>query len=381
PVFFHFAALSASFFGPTLVGFRAVGFGATLFFIAAAVLLTRLWTDGDTDRMLLTAAVLVVTPQVNAAWTDGTMHVLAVAFQIAALAAIASGLQRQATGLTHGIAAGVFLTAAALTTPRSYPFVVGFFTASLLPGVFGASRVSGRRMVATAAVTLALLWLLWTLHSHGGPVRWFRYMAYIATHENTDVAILPGAQRELQFSWSGAFTSIVMLVGAFAAARAIERDGADRLGTLRRGMGFALLGAWNAFAITVVVLNYTFSISDYFVLPLLAVVLSSPTLITSGSRLLRSVPAAAFVVAAVVMPGRYARIAATWDARDPDGINDFIADHVPPGSVVVGPEAPYFFPVERSGSTYRAISPRSWADWARWVPVIEPESTQVAKPI
>jgi hypothetical protein len=53
--------------------------------------------------------------------------------------------------------------------------------------------------------------------------------------------------------------------------------------------------------------------------------------------------------------------------------------HVPKGSVVVGPEAPYFFPVERSGSRYRTMSPRSWADWARWVPLVEPEARLVAR--
>ena len=47
-----------------------------------------------------------------------------------------------------------------------------------------------------------------------------------------------------------------------------------------------------------------------------------------------------------------ARTAATWRATDPAPINEFIRRHVPPGSAVVGPEAPYFFPVERNGSRY-----------------------------
>ena len=35
----------------------------------------------------------------------------------------------------------------------------------------------------------------------------------------------------------------------------------------------------------------------------------------------------------------------------------------------------------RSGSRYRTVSPRSWADWARWVPQIEPEALLVARTI
>jgi len=80
-----------------------------------------------------------------------------------------------------------------------------------------------------------------------------------------------------------------------------------------------------------------------------------------------------------VLAVRYARVAGTWEARDPDAIEAFIAAHVPTGSTVIGPEEPYFFPVEQTGSRYRTISPRSWADWARWVPVIEPEATLVAR--
>jgi hypothetical protein len=52
---------------------------------------------------------------------------------------------------------------------------------------------------------------------------------------------------------------------------------------------------------------------------------------------------------------------------------------VPAGSVVVGPEEPFLFPVERNYSRYRTISPRSWADWARWVPIVEPEATAVPR--
>jgi hypothetical protein len=35
----------------------------------------------------------------------------------------------------------------------------------------------------------------------------------------------------------------------------------------------------------------------------------------------------------------------------------------------------FFFAVERAGGYYRSTEPDSWADWARWVPVIEPAAT------
>jgi hypothetical protein len=78
---------------------------------------------------------------------------------------------------------------------------------------------------------------------------------------------------------------------------------------------------------------------------------------------------------------RIVAVTATWEARDPSPVNEFVARYVPAGSAVVGPDEPFLFPVERGFSRYRTISPRSWADWARWVPDIEPAATLVARRI
>jgi len=75
----------------------------------------------------------------------------------------------------------------------------------------------------------------------------------------------------------------------------------------------------------------------------------------------------------------YARVAATWQARDPDSLYAFVTRHVPATSAVAGPRAPYFFAVERSGARYRSVSPESWADWARWMPDVEPEALAEAR--
>ena len=120
--------------------------------------------------------------------------------------------------------------------------------------------------------------------------------------------------------------------------------------------------------------------TEYFDLPLFAVVVAAPWRFFPARYRLTAVALVLLLAAqASIFAARSALIAATWEARNPDLINEFVAAHVPPGSAVVGPEAPYFFPVERSGSRYRTISPRSWADWARWVPQIEPEALRVPR--
>src|SRR5204863_3442251 len=76
---------------------------------------------------------------------------------------------------------------------------------------------------------------------------------------------------------------------------------------------------------------------------------------------------------------RYVIVAGTWAARSPAAFDAFVARHVPPGSAVVGPDAPFFFSVERAGSRFRSIAARSWADWARWVPLVEPAALGVPR--
>jgi hypothetical protein len=145
---------------------------------------------------------------------------------------------------------------------------------------------------------------------------------------------------------------------------------------------FALATTWIAFVLTFTTMNLTWSVGDYFALPLLAVVFAMPRWErTVGRRMLAAAIGCLIACDVGLMALRYTRAAATWAARDPAPLDDFVRAHVPPGSDVVGPEAPYFFPVERSGSRYRTVSPESWADWARWVPLIEPEAIAAARQI
>jgi hypothetical protein len=379
PVFFNLTAISLHFVGPRLLAFRLVSAAGAALFLVAAVLLARVWSD-DEDRWRWSLVLLAISPQVNAGMGAGAMHILAVGLEVAAMAMFAAGLTRESRSVWHGACAGVLLTLAALTTPRSYPFIVGFFSAACVPGIFGGNARAGLRQVAWVGLVVAAGWLLWTTVSHEGPIRWLRYMSYIALHEDTDVAVLPTAVRQLSFGWSAALTTLFAVGGAIVVAIAIARDTSDSSRARARGMAFGLAATWVGLVITAVVMNYTFSIADYFVLPLLAVLLATPRLLLDMRPRLVAVGTAVLVVCCLgVLAFRCVRVAATWDARDPEPLNGFVSMHVPKGSVVVGPEAPYFFPVERSGSRYRTMSPRSWADWARWVPLVEPEARLVAR--
>ena len=379
PVFFSLATTALRWFGVTLLSFRLTSvLGAALCLAAAALLASVL--SGSRERWLWAIALTLLTPEVSNGLGTGVMHMLAVGFELLTLAAFAGGLRQPGrAGVLLSAGAGVALAMAAMTTTRSYLFIAAFFGTGLLLRLAGSPLPRDARWkYAAAAAGFGLPFLWWIVISHGDPIRWARYMTYIFTHEDTDVAILPTAMREFQFSWTPALTPLVGLVGAVLAARGIRRE--------RRGSfnsppvaAFVLVTAFTTYVITVVVLNYTFEIGDYFAIPLFVVVVAMPLRVFAlPERTCRALVGLLLTCQAGLFAVKALRAAATWDATNPTPLNEFVQSLVPPGSVVVGPEAPYFFPVERSGSRYRTFSPRSWADWARWVPVIEPESVRHA---
>jgi len=379
PVFFTLSTAMLQWLGVTLLSFRIASVLGTTIFIAAAALLAH-ELNGPGDRALWAVALLVLTPEINVAISVGAMHMLAVGFEMFALAVFVRGLrQRTSLRLLHGTTAGVALAIAAMTTPRAYLFIAAFFaTWIMLPLARRPFRRATHWQFVAAAAGLAVPFLVWIRISHGDPMSWARYMAYIFLHEDTDVAILPTAFRYWKFSWRLVVTPVIALLAALLAARGMHRERRD---WAARGPGaeFALLTTFVTYVMTVVILNYAFTIGEYFTLPLFAVVVATPLRVFDLSKRTLAVLVALIVACyAGLLALDVARTAATWSASDPSPLNDFVSAHVPPGSAVVGPEAPYFFPVERSGSRFRTVSARSWADWARWVPLIEPGAVRHA---
>lgn len=379
PVFFDLCVLSLRLFGTTLLSFRLVSlFGAALY-VAGTIALSR-EVSGTRNAPYWSAALALMTPEIVLGAANGAMHTLSVGFCVLALAAFVKDFDRRRGGAGWGLLAGAFLLLAALTTPRSYPFVLGFVCAGMVPAMFGSARFAIRHRLAAAVVVVTGGMFLWATLSHGTILRWLRYMSYIATHEDTDVALLPTAIRDFQFHWSGIITPGAAIVGGLVAARALKTRAGGKDDGRHAALTFLLLACWIHLTVTSITLNYTFTIGEYIALPLFAVVISWPR---DRLGIPRGAARLALSLLLVVQLGdlafRCACFVASWRALDPSPVNAFIAQHVPRGSVVVGPREPFFFPVERSGSRFRTVSPRSWADWARWVPAIEPEATQLVR--
>ena len=380
PVYFRLVAASFTWFGVTIRSVRLVSLtGAFLVVIAGALLADAI--SGRPWRWLWAATLVLLTPEIRAWATAGTMATLAVGWEMLALAVFVRGLSARRGRVWYGPGAGLLLTFAALTTPRTYPFIGAFLAAGVaLPWMMRDSASRAWRQMAATVATLAAGVGAWAIASHGDPLHWARYMTFILTHEDTDVALLPSADRQWLFSIGNAATLLIASTGAIVAAWLLSRRNAPRT-VERAGMAaFALLVGWIAFVGAAVSMNLTFAQEAYMALPLFIAVLAAPCEMLGVNR--RTLAVAASVVLSVEMGIAgvwYARVAATWSAHDRDTLREFFRAHVPEGSAVVGPQAPYLLAVESTGSRYRTISPASWADWARWVPVVEPEAVADAR--
>lgn len=366
PVYFRTVQLLFSLFGVSVAVFRSINLIGVLLFAAAGVFVCKA-LGGGPDRRAWTWMLLLLTPEAGTASSSGRMDSLAVGLEMSGFAVLVGGLVRPVRPVLQGIAAGTLLAAAALTTPRTFPFMLGIAVAALVELRRAAVIPRPVRVMAAATVATGLsIFLAWTIASSGGPLPWFRLMVRVATHENTDVALLPSAVvRDLMFTWWQSVTLLFSVTGGLVAAYLIR--GRDLTPQALAG-SFALVATWTTLVVTMTLFNYTFVFGMYFVLPLTAVVIALPTPLSDVRR--RGVAIVAvllFVLLAGVRTGKVVHAAISWDGRDPENLSWFVANNVPPGSRVLGPGPDYFFAVERAGSRYFSIPQVSLADWSRWV--------------
>jgi hypothetical protein len=368
PVFFYLTASWFSWFGFSSVAYRELSLlGAILIAFGGAAVCSAL--GGGRDRQAWSCVLLLLSPELGLMATFGRMDTLAVGFEMLGLAIFLHGLTHQRAPWLHGLGSAVLFGAAALTTPRSFPFMLGFAVAAvaILPSVLPEAR---RHVLAQLSICVATglgIVVAWTFVSAGGPRRWLHMMSFIASHEDTDVAILPTMVRQLTFVWWQGVTFVFATIGAFVAAHHLRGRASYTVAA-----SFALVTAWTTLVVTMTLFNFTFLFGTYSVLPLFAIVIAVPTPMSDIRRRGAARLAVALLLCfAVVRTGKLVRAGVTWSARNPARLERFIEVNIPPGSEVMGPLQDYFFAVERNGSRYLAAQQVSAADWARWIPVIE----------
>ncbi len=374
PVFFRAAILSVELMGFSMTAFRVISFiGALLVACAAAILVLAFGERGS--RPLWSFTLLLLTPELGYSATGGTMDTLAVGITMLALAVFVRGVLSGVQPTLHGGVAGILLALGALTTPRALPFVCAFIAAGMVLPVLTSKRTPFIYIPLLAAiVSLAAVLAVWGAYTHGTPITYVSYLAWVATHENTGVTWLPTVERVWFFRPWAVVTTLFAIIGAFVAARSLS---SQKVESHREAVTttFVLAVGWINLVAGLCGMNFTFVFSMYFAIPLLAILLSLPR---------RAFPQVDFRVVGLLIAGlltcdvgvraaKYARIAATWGARDPKAIQKFVRDYVPEGSDVVGPSQYYLYAVEGAGSRYLSDDPQSPADWARWIRSFDPK--------
>ena len=147
PVFFHLAARLFAWFGFSSVAFRELSLlGAILVAFGGVAVCSAL--GGGRDRQAWACALLLLSPELGLMATFGRMDTLAVGFEMLGLAVFLHGLTDSAIrGGTGSVSAALF-GAAALTTPRSFPFMLGFAVAADRDPAVRAARIAPPRLGA-----------------------------------------------------------------------------------------------------------------------------------------------------------------------------------------------------------------------------------------
>jgi hypothetical protein len=360
PVFFHTEAAFIRLFGLSTFSGRVAGWGGTVLMSLATIWLIGV-VGGSVEFMAIAFAVMALTPELSVIARNGRMDSMALGFEFAGVASLLMALRASRRAFLWGLIAGVWWALAVLTTPRTLPFLAGLVVAA--PVILVDREMRGtfvKALVCLYSVVLAAVYL-WADHLEITVIGWFRWLWDCVKDDVYNVA-LPGHQR---FWALGAMTAITpLVVAACIVAIALiavwlrPRAG----GPSRRRLRF-----WYLFLATtfnalfyLIVANYAFGVSQYFILPLLVVVLMATAVVVRAEPRVYRPMLAFWLVAALCFAGvrtlKYIEVWQTWELRDPKLMQDFVEKWVPRGSIVFGDDQYYFYAVENAGSVYRTFN-------------------------
>lgn len=360
PLFFNLSAVFIDVFGLSAVTVRVVCVLGAALLVAATAWLMR--SAGLGPRWAaISGALMTLTPELGTIATNGRMDTLAIAMEIAAMAAFVRAVRSEdrRDGTAWGAAAGGLWLLALLTQVRALPLLAGM-------GLGGAcllvSRANRQQAFAAGAAAVAVFMVggwWWTHHLGLTPLEWA--LTYLrSSRGDAQNLALAGRPRVWGLELRNAMTPLVILAaGAGSAAmlwRGAPRAAVSRLLPLTAVLIATIVNVAFIFAVA----NNVFTSSSYFVLPLLAAVLAVSVAVGQHSG--RPQAIAAFWITVVVVFGaartmKYVEVWQTWAYRDPAPLHEFVARHVPPGSQVFGYDQYYYYAVEAAGSTFRTWTP------------------------
>jgi 4-amino-4-deoxy-L-arabinose transferase-like glycosyltransferase len=361
PVFFHVEAAFIRVLGLSPFSGRVVCWiGGVLTAIAAAWLVAI--AGGSVQWVALAFALIVLTPEFSVIARNGRMDSLAIGFELAGMACLMTALRESTRATRWALGAGGCWALAVLTTPRTLPFLAGLLLAAPLLLAARETRASFVRAAVCLFAIVGISLFFWARHLDLTIVGWAWWL-WDSLKDDAYNVVLPGHQRYWALGKFNAFTPFFVIVGSLALGGALLRRRAAPDGVhSKRRLIFCYLSlavVFNAL-FYLVVANYPFGVSPYFVLPVLVVVLMA-TAVAGQLEPWAQQPMLAFWILATLFLGainvvRYVEVWQTWHLRDPRLMQRFVERSVPPGSIVFGNDQYYFYAVQNAGSTFRTYN-------------------------
>jgi 4-amino-4-deoxy-L-arabinose transferase-like glycosyltransferase len=361
PVFFYTEAAFIRLFGLSLFTGRVAGWAGTVLLCATMAWLVRL-AGGSAEFATVAFAVTALTPEVSVLARNGRMDSMAIFFELAGTASLLTAWRTPGRSVAWGLVAGLLWALAVLTTPRTLPLLAGLLVGAPL---FLANRdLRGsviRSLAGLYAVVLAAV-SLWALHLGLTVYGWFWWL-WDGVKDDVYNIVLPGHERFWGMGLTTAITPVILVLGTVGLAFITLKLRIWSWPAVRSAtaLPFWFLVAAMTFNVVfyLVVANYAFVVSEYFVLPVLAVLLMATAMAVRGDgRAYR--PLLAFWIATALCFGgyrsaKYIEVWQTWELRDPSRILAFLERHVPRGSIVFADDQYYFYAVENAGAKYRTF--------------------------
>lgn len=330
-------------FGFSAASFRLVSLlGAILIASSAWALVRSL--GGSHQLAALAFLAVAISPEIGASATNGRFDTVTVGLLLAGVAFYVR------TDRSWWLA-GPAWTLAILSTPRTLPFMAAFFGSALL-----LDRFRGLARIMTVGLTILVGVSIWTLSENMTPLAWLQHISAVSGGDPVNTSPVLGGAWTLNISFRNAITLLFACLLLPSVA------------PIRRETKVVLVAMALNSAVTLVMLGRPFSYAIFWSLPLLIAALASI------HRRFTSVVVVALMllVFAAVRIAKTAEVVASWEARDPAIVEEFVRNTIPPGSTVYGPESYFYYAVERSGSQYRFVE-ELMATGMRSQPGVAPE--------
>ncbi len=358
PVFFYVEAPFIRVLGLSMFSSRLVCWIGTLLLCGATAWLVLL-ADGSVEFAAVAFAVMALTPELSALARNGRMDSLALTLELAGIGGLVSAWRSPARALRWSLFAGVCWALAVTTTPRTLPLLAGLAVASPL--------VLGREDRRAVILSLSCVFLgpivgigLWAARLGLSLIGWAWWM-WDGVKDDYENIALPGHERLWGMGFSTALTPIALVLATAGVSLVAWKLCTRRQvpAGSRRTLWYLVWATTFNTLFYLIVANFAFVVSEYFVTPMLVVLLmGTAKLLRANTRAYQWSMALWIVVALAFGAHRVAKhveVWQTWQLRDPQRLLTFIRQWVPPGSIIFGDDQYYYYAIENAGSTYRTF--------------------------